>query len=235
MVQGFSRKKIKSKKILGEIFKDARKQKGVTLLEAEIATKVRAKYLDAIENSNWNVLPQEVYVRGFIIAYAKYLNIDKEKVFLLYESEAIVRCKGQKTEIAYNQSVSEKKVLITPKILAYFSLAIVVIVMVSYIAYQVVGFAGNPNLKIFTPENYSIAESDSVDLAGATDVDTMVIVNNENVPVTSDGAFSLKLKLHNGVNIIKIKAVNKAKKESSQVYTLEYKPKTASIDSALQQ
>jgi len=55
------------------------------------------------------------------------------------------------------------------------------------------------------------------------------------VPVSEDGKFSLKLKLHSGVNVVKVKAVNNVKKESSEVYTIEYKPKTAALDNSINQ
>ena len=128
------------------------------------------------------------------------------------------------------QKLKEKKVLITPKVLAYASLSIFFISLFTYIFLQVLNFAGDPNLSIISPNNNLVTESDSIDLVGITDTDATVTVNTENVPVSDDGKFSLKLKLHSGINVVKINAVNKIKKESSQVYTIEYKPKTAAID-----
>ena len=235
MITGFSTKKIKSQKTLGEILKEEREKKSFSLVDAENATKVRAKYLCALENSRWSELPQEVYVRGFVLAYAKFLGLKDEEVIALYNKESRVHRKSEKTKISYNQSLKNQRVLITPKVLAYFALSSFVVFMFSYIIYQVLHFAGNPNLRIFSPGNNSILESDSVDLSGITDMDTFVVVNNENIPVTDDGHFQSKLKLHSGVNIIKVKAVNKAKKETMEVYTVEYKPKTAAIENTTNQ
>lgn len=236
MVRGFSRKKIKSSKTLAEIFRKTRQKKDVTIEEAEIKTKVKAKYLIALEAGDWTSLPSDVYLRGFVLAYAKYLDLDITEVLEKYESDFLffLQGKGQhKAKISYNQVLHEKKVLITPKILAYFSLSVFVFSMFGYILLQVLEFAGNPTLKILSPDNNAVIESDIADLSGITDTDTLVVVNNENVPVTNDGHFLLKLKLHRGVNVIKVKAVNKAKKETAHVFTVEYKPKTAAIDNNL--
>jgi len=235
MVTGFSTKKLKSEKTLAEILKKARKDKEISLLDAEIGTKIRAKFLEALESGDWQSLPQEVYVRGFVLAYAKFLDLSVKSVLEHYEKEAKVRRGVTFAKISYNQPLKERRVLITPKVLAYAGLSIFFISLFSYIVIQVLNFAGNPNLKIVTPSNNLVTESDTVDFIGITDTDTMVNVNSENVPVSDDGKFSLTLKLHSGVNVIKVNAVNKVKKESSEVYTIEYKPKTASLDNIIQQ
>lgn len=233
MVNGFSTKKIKSEKTLADMFKKARAKKEINFSDAEVGTKVRAKFLVALEQGNWQILPQEVYVRGFVLAYAKFLELPTNTVLEQYEREAKARRSKIADKISYNQPLKEKRVLVTPKILAYAGLSIFFISLFSYIVIQVLNFAGSPNLKIITPNNNLVTESDSVDLMGITDTDTIVAVNSENVPVSDDGKFSLKLKLHNGVNVIKVNAVNKVKKESSEVYTIEYKPKTAEINNGI--
>ena len=230
MVNGFSTKKIKSEKTLAEIFKKARVDKGISLFDAEIGTKVRAKFLTALEQSNWQVLPQDIYVRGFVLAYAKFLELPTTSILEQYEKEAKIRRVSVTAKISYNQPLKERRVLITPKVLAYAGLSIFFISLFSYIVFQVLNFAGNPNLKIVSPSNNLVTEDDSIDLVGITDTDTMVVVNSENIPVSDDGKFSLKLKLHSGVNVVKVRAINKIKKESSEVYTIEYKPKTAALD-----
>jgi len=235
MVTGFSTKRIKSEKTLAEILKKARKAKGLSLSDAEVGTKVRVHFLAALENGNWQILPQDVYVRGFVLAYAKFLNLSSDFVLEQYEKETKVRRGTTTAKISYNQSLKERRVLITPKILAYAGLSMFFISLFSYIVIQVLNFAGSPNLKIVTPSNNLVTENDSIDFVGITDTDTMVSVNSDNVPVSDDGKFSLRLKLHSGVNVVKVTAVNNVKKESSEVYTIEYKPKTASIDNGITQ
>jgi len=231
MVNGFCKKKIKSRLTLGEKFQQVRKRKKISLLQAEIGSKVRSKYLEAIELGKWDQLPQEVYVRGFVLSYAKFLEITEAQILPLYESEsAILREKADGNKISYNQTIeTNKKVLITPRLLAFSALGVFVLGMVSYIVIQLSDFAGNPNLKITEPQNNAVYEIDSIDMSGITDDDTVVMINEEKVPVTSDGHFALNLKLHKGINVIKVKAVNKIQKETSEVFTVEYKPKTAAI------
>lgn len=60
---------------IGEILKKTREAKGITLDEVAEVTKIRSKYLEAIEKEDFQTLPGEVYVRGFVTAYLKYLGI----------------------------------------------------------------------------------------------------------------------------------------------------------------
>lgn len=60
---------------IGPILKAERESKKITLEQVEEATKIRRKYLEAIENENFAVLPGEVYVKGFVATYLKYMGI----------------------------------------------------------------------------------------------------------------------------------------------------------------
>jgi len=227
MITGFSRKKIKGEETLGDKLKQARLAKKVTLEEAEIATKVRAKYLEALENSDWPVLPHETYVRSFVSAYAAYLELPKSEIFPLFEREAKVKRGKSDSDLSYRRTVKDIKVIVTPKLLGYAFISLAVLAMFGYIGYQLVSFAGNPMLKVETPNDNLVSDNDTVPVRGITDADTVLSVNNENIPVASDGHFSTDLKLRQGVNVIRVQAISKAKKASSDVLTVEYKPKTA--------
>jgi cytoskeletal protein RodZ len=69
------------------MLRDARQARGVSLQEAERETKIRAKYLGALEDDNFTGLPGPVYVRGFLRNYAHYLGLDVKEVIELYEDQ----------------------------------------------------------------------------------------------------------------------------------------------------
>lgn len=60
----------------GPILRERREAMGVTLAEAEVATRIRQKYLAALESDEWDLLPGEVVGRGFLRNYSTYLGID---------------------------------------------------------------------------------------------------------------------------------------------------------------
>jgi cytoskeleton protein RodZ len=63
---------------IGKILTDARRRQGIDIETVEQETKIRAKYLLALENEEWDVLPGPAYARGFIRSYADLLGIDGE-------------------------------------------------------------------------------------------------------------------------------------------------------------
>jgi cytoskeleton protein RodZ len=66
------------KVMLGNRLRQAREARGAPLHEVEWATKIKAAYLEALEEENFRLIPGAVYVRGFLRTYANYLGIDPE-------------------------------------------------------------------------------------------------------------------------------------------------------------
>jgi cytoskeletal protein RodZ len=61
---------------IGNSLREARLRQGIEITRAEADTKVRAKYLRALEEERFEVLPAETYVKGFLRTYAEYLGLD---------------------------------------------------------------------------------------------------------------------------------------------------------------
>jgi cytoskeleton protein RodZ len=65
---------------VGTILREARNRRKVELSEVESATRIRLRYLRAIEDEEWDVLPGGFYTRGFIRTYASFLGLDGERL-----------------------------------------------------------------------------------------------------------------------------------------------------------
>ncbi len=61
---------------IGESLRRARLEKGLSLEVIEKDTKIRRRYLEALENEDWDVIPGRVYLRGFLKTYSRYLGLD---------------------------------------------------------------------------------------------------------------------------------------------------------------
>lgn len=61
---------------IGPLLRERREAMGVTLAEAEVATRIRQKYLAALEADEWDLLPGEVVGRGFLRNYSTYLGLE---------------------------------------------------------------------------------------------------------------------------------------------------------------
>lgn len=65
---------------VGTILREARSRRKVELSEVEAATRIRFRFLRAIEDEEWDVLPGGVYTRGFIRTYASFLGLDGDRL-----------------------------------------------------------------------------------------------------------------------------------------------------------
>jgi hypothetical protein len=70
---------------LGHILREAREARGFTLPQAQAKTRINLKFLEALENGDYGVLPTAVHVRGYLRNYARFLNLDPEPLLERYE------------------------------------------------------------------------------------------------------------------------------------------------------
>lgn len=81
---------------VGQTLRQAREARGISLAEAEEATKVRQKFLEALEQDDFQRLPGEVYRRGFLKSYAIYLGLDPEPLLARYRAQRGAPAEEQK-------------------------------------------------------------------------------------------------------------------------------------------
>jgi cytoskeleton protein RodZ len=63
---------------IGERLREARMRQKIDIAEVESATKIRAKYLRALENEEFSLLPGNTFVKTFLRTYAEYLGLDSQ-------------------------------------------------------------------------------------------------------------------------------------------------------------
>ncbi len=88
---------------LGEKFQEARNKQGISIREAAEETKIREDYLNSIEDNSLDIPLPEVYVRGFVKNYARYLKLDKEKI--ITDFDALFRMKGKQGGVEDKESL----------------------------------------------------------------------------------------------------------------------------------
>jgi cytoskeleton protein RodZ len=79
---------------IGSILKEERQRQGLDIRAIEEHTKIRTKYLRALENEDWHVLPGPAYVRGFLRAYAETVGLDADALVDEYRS----RVEGEESQ-----------------------------------------------------------------------------------------------------------------------------------------
>jgi cytoskeleton protein RodZ len=65
---------------IGDQLRESRMRNRIDITEVEAATKIRAKYLRALENEEWDLLPGPTFVKTFLRTYAEYLGLDSRNL-----------------------------------------------------------------------------------------------------------------------------------------------------------
>src|SRR5262245_43279677 len=130
----------------------ARERKGVDLYRAERDTKIRARYLAALERGDYRELPGAVYTKGFLRNYALYLGLDPDDVLLQWRRE-----RGDPKEpqavIAVPRPLAapRKGLTFSPSLVVFALLTAAVLVFAAYLGVQLLRFAKPPTIAVSEP------------------------------------------------------------------------------------
>lgn len=81
---------------IGERIEEARKRKGISLREAAEATKVRSDFLANIEQNKFDFDLPDIYKRGFLKNYARYLKLDPDKIIAEYNAQQLTKARSSR-------------------------------------------------------------------------------------------------------------------------------------------
>jgi len=98
---------------IGDQLRETRMRNRIDITEVEAATKIRAKYLRALENEEWDLLPGPTFVKTFLRTYADYLGLDArnlvEEYRARYERPAVQELAPFGTSLGGRRAQRERK------------------------------------------------------------------------------------------------------------------------------
>ena len=222
MLRGFTQKKVHSY-TLGEQLKNIRSTGRITLSEVSRETKIPVKYLEMIEEGKYEKLPPDVYVKGFLKGYAEFLGADPKKMINLYQQERDIKNNLNRDDkkIAPMKISAPANFVITPRIVIVSVVALIVFGGFFYIYRQIGRFAAVPRLVVTEPSDGENVEGNSVEIAGFTDKDAKLTINEQPIIVTDRGEFKENILLQKGINTITISSTNRFEKSVSKAFNIK--------------
>ncbi len=109
----------------GQMLRAAREQKEWSLLNTEEITKIRVRYIQALEEEEYGILPGATYVKGYLRTYAKHLGLNPDDIIQLYS--ASVKPEAAPVYELSDMVVKSRPLWVRPLIIG--SMAIVAIVL----------------------------------------------------------------------------------------------------------
>jgi cytoskeletal protein RodZ len=203
---------------LGERLVAARERKGVDLYRAERDTKIRMRFLAALERGDDQDLPGTVYTKGFLRNYATYLGLDPDDILRQWRKEhgEFVQ---QKVVVAPPRPLIQapRALTFSPSIVVAALMTLGVIAFGVYLSLQLLRFARPPLLTVTDPPTATITESENAtsyllqgtSTAGATiTISTPGRAQPYRATTLGDGKWSVAVELRRGENQFDITATD---------------------------
>lgn len=214
----FVKKKVKTQ-TLGEKLKEIRMEAGISLDEIARITKVQKKYLECLEDSCYDKLPPDVYVKGFLKSYSGYLGLNEKDVLALYRKEAGIQDNLKKINLITKGKLSKfslPTLTITPKITVVAVSLVLLLLGGGYFYREISRFSATPYLVLTQPLGDETIQSDTVNVAGMAEYGSQVFLNGQPIIINASGGFHETINLRQGINELEVKSINHFGNESVQ-------------------
>ncbi|MFZ5365720.1 MAG: helix-turn-helix domain-containing protein [Patescibacteria group bacterium] len=211
-------------KTVGEILRNERLKKKLALSEVEGATKIKVRFLEALEKNDFSKIAEATVVRGFIKNYAEFLGLSSRDLLAIFRRDFIEDEKGKILPRGVYEPLYQPNFSWTPKLTIGFGVGALFFILATYLAFQLLGFLGSPPLEIYSPANRESLKTNEVRIQGKTSPDAVVFINGEMALVLADGSFEKTLALSPGENKILIEALSRRGKKTKIERTIYFGP-----------
>ncbi|MEJ0021704.1 MAG: RodZ domain-containing protein [Candidatus Doudnabacteria bacterium] len=208
---------------LGEYLVQVRTQLNLDLKTVSLLTQIKPSYIEYLEAGNFDVLPADVYIRGFLKSLANLYRIKEQILIDQYEKE-------RGFEVAQPRAKNtQSKLSLNPKIIILGLSLLVALAALGYVATEIRSILAPPHLAIDEPSSDQTVTSNSIVVSGAAEPGAEVSINNQPVLTDSTGQFTENLLLNTGLNIIEISEKNKFNKVSKITRQIISEPVSAVV------
>lgn len=212
-------------KSLSEKLRDLRRNHAVTLDMMERKTHIQRNYLEALERGAFEDLPEPLYARNFIRAYARALGADERYFLELYDEECGL-CDLIAPMCTPRQRVRKKRFYIWNRFIRYGFLAFLLLSVISYIGYQVISIVEPPEIVLLSPSSDLLTHDAEIAVYGLVEGEASVFVNGEPIVVNEDFTFSTTVDLNQGLNDLVIEAQRRYSRRATIERSVVFDPKT---------
>lgn len=205
---------------LGETLRAQRERKGITLEQAADDTRIREKFLAALESGDYQSLPGAIYTKGLLRNYAEYLDLESNELVALFQVERGPAEPTPRHQFEPMRPIMRRSVILTPAILLPLVVLAGVALFVGYFYYQFTAFATPPRIEVLEPAGDAISDTPELTVRGRTVPDGRVTVRvfpgpqviAADIRPAPDGTFSVTVQLRPGANHIEVQVLDAAGK-----------------------
>jgi hypothetical protein len=222
--------------VLGDVLRQARLRKRVSLEQASEDTKIRLKFLRALEAGDYPALPGAVYTKGFLRSYGEYLRLEPDELVALYHGDRALPEPPQRLDPIV--PIERRAMVFTPAIVAPVVITALVVLFLVYFYLQFVSFVVPPRLEVLEPAADAIVQRTEFVLRGSSvpegKISVTVFPGSERYTIRAegDGSFSVPIKLKPGPNHVDVSVLDAAGKANAVARTITVEPAATSPSGA---
>lgn len=200
-------------KTIGEIISSARVSQNLSLEDVGKSTKIDVKYLKALEENRFDLLPPPTFTKGFIRNIAKTLGKSPDDLVAIYRRDLPAKSAGvPKKQISSFVSTFNHSPLIL--------IATGIIVFLTYLGFQYRALLVPPPLTLTQPDDKAVLTSPFM-VEGKTSTDSLISINPDiDVKPSSNGTFSHTVNLSPGEHELVVSATNRFGKTATKKLTV---------------
>lgn len=200
-------------KTVGEILSSGRKKKKIDLKAVAEATKIRSRFIQAIEKNNFHQLPSASTAYGFIKNYAIFLGIPPQFVLAVFRRDYCEDKKGKIIPRGLVKPLDSPKIFWSPRVGIFILTSLFIISLLVYLSFQYLSLVRGPSLDVSVPNEKMRTTMSFVEVIGRTEPDATITINGQLTNISSDGEFSLVVNLKEGKNLVVVEAASKVGKK----------------------
>jgi len=192
---------------VGQILKEARFKKGISLIKLENITKIKREFLIKIEKNDWNGLPELPVISGFVKNIANALDLSVNNI------NAVLRRDYPPKKLTINPTPDVgSKFSWSPKLTFVVGIGILILFVLSYLGFEYIKFIKSPELEINSPKNNEIITDTKVRVSGKTTTDVGLTINNQPIILDQEGNFVTEIQITKNTKELKFIATSRSGK-----------------------
>jgi cytoskeletal protein RodZ len=196
-------------KTAGEVIKEVRLKKKLSRSKLEKVTKIKKEFIEALEESRWNGLPEYPVVVGFVKNIAGALNLKEESLI------ALVRRDYPPKDLRVNPKPEpHEKFRWNPRLTFLTAITLILLAVFIYLGISYVNFIKPPLLELQEPVEGQLVSGSSIMVKGRADAEAFVEVNNQPVLVGDNGSFEAEIEISENTGEIVVIAKSRSGKET---------------------
>ena len=200
-----------------EVLKKLMKSKGVGAAKLASLTDVPSRFIDALLEGNFDQLPSQPYIRGYLFKISVTLGAENDYLWQVFRSSVEALSSGEKDRLPSNRFALQK---MSKSTMIWILSGIVVFLLISLNFNRILG---KPDIEVTVPDT---TEESVITVTGTINPDDRLTLNGEIIYTNDIGVFEKQVQLELGLNTLDFRAKRYLGRETKLVKQVFYQPPT---------